>query len=601
MHNHSAEKHLSWVAILKPYLKPFYRTIILAMVFMIIDSFLTALRPWPLKVIIDKVLNGHNIKIPFIADWINNSALSSMSILYVACIAMLVIAIGTGTFSYLFTRLMGNFSQRFIFNLKIDTFHHLQGLSLHFHTQKRLGDIMTRLTSDIDSLQVLTAKGAMLFLTNFFLMFSRLVMMFWLNWRFSLIACAVLPLLFLMIWWHTTKIQSVSRVARASDGEMASIAQETLGSISIVKGLAQEKRQDQLFIKQGKKSLEGYMERVTHQARMAPIIDLLAAAGLTLVMFFGAKGVMAGNVTIGDMIVFFFYVSNFYSPLQAMSRQFGNFSNGIAGAERVAEVLAKDSYVKQNKNAKSAPRFTGQVEFKNVSFEYEQGQSVLKDISLTIKAGEHIAIIGATGAGKSTIASLLLRFYDPIKGSILIDGIDIREFSIDSLRNQIGLILQDSFLLAGTIRENITFGCKEIPEEAQIINAAKAAGAHEFINESPKGYDSHVSEGGANLSGGQRQRIAVARAIIRDVPILLLDEPTSKLDNIFEASVLETLKTRPHQPTVIMITHSLRAASMADTIVILENGKIVEYGSPEELGNNGEKFNKYIQAGIFVK
>ena len=547
------KKNTAWVIQLKPYLKPFYGTIALSVVFMAIDSFLTALRP------------------------------SSTTILYFACATMLLIAIGTGVFSYLYTRLMGNFSQRFIFNLKVDTFRHLQRLSIQFHTKKRLGDIMTRLTSDMDSMQSLTARGAM---------------MFWLNWRYSLIACSVLPFLFVIIWWHTSKIKSSSKIARASDGEMASIAQETLGSIRIVKGLAQENRQDQLFITQGKKSLSEYMERVTHQARMAPVIDFLAAVGLTLVMFYGAKGVLAGNVTIGDMIVFFFYVSNFYSPLRAMSLQFGNFSNGIAGAERVADILAKETDVKLKQVSKKAPHFNGQVEFKNVFFEYEPGNNVLHDVSLTIKQGEHIAIIGDTGAGKSTLASLLLRFYDPVKGEVLIDGNDIRGYSLESLRTQIGLILQDSLLLSGTIRDNITFGCSKKPEEAQIIDAAKAAQAHEFIHELPLGYDSYVTEGGANLSGGQRQRIAIARAIIRNVPILLLDEPTSNLDNMFEASVLETLRNIHHKPTVIMITHSLRAASMADTIAVIENGKITEYGSPQELGNNGEKFKKYIQAGL---
>jgi len=598
MHQQKDKRKLSWVAILGPYLKPFYGTIVLAIVFMIIDSFLTALRPWPLKVIIDKVLNGQTIKIPVIADWINNSPSGSTSILYAACLAMLVIAIGTGAFSYLFTRLMGNFSQRFIFNLKVNTFSHLQRLSLQFHTQKRLGDIMTRLTSDISSIQLLTSQGALLFLTNFFLIISRLVMMFWLNWQYSLIACSVLPFLFLAIGWHTVKIRSASRVARASDGEMASIAQETLGSIRMVKGLAQENRQDQLFTKQGRKSLEEYVERVGHQARMAPIIDILAALGITLVMFYGAKGVMSGEVTIGDMIVFFFYVSNFYSPLRAMSRQFGNFSKGIAGAERVAEILSEDSFIEQNKKGGKAPRFNGQVEYRNVSFEYESGQLVLKRISLLITRGEHIAVIGATGTGKSTFASLLLRFYDPTEGSILVDGKDIRQYSPESLRQQIGLILQETYLLSGTVRENIIFGCKTIPDEEQIMNAAKAAHAHEFIMELPESYDSHISEQGANLSGGQRQRIAIARAIIREDPILLLDEPTSNLDSVSEVSVIEALNNIPHRPTIIMVTHSLRAAQMADTIAVLENGEIIEYGKPGELGSNGKIFQKYIRAGL---
>lgn len=599
MERQRKKQKLFWLKVLKPYLKPFYGTIALAVVFMIIDSLLTALRPWPLKIIVDKVLNGQDIKIPIIANQINNNSLDSLTVLYIACLSMFAIAVGTGTFSYFFTRLMGNFSQRFLLNIKADTFRHLQRLSLQFHTQKRLGDIMTRLTSDINSIQVLTARGAMLFLTNFFLIFSRLVMMFWLNWQYSLIACSVLPFLFLAISWHTVKIKSASKNARSSDGEMASIAQETLSSIRMVKGLAQENRQDRLFLKQGQKSLREYTKRVNHQARMAPIIDILAAAGLALVMYYGAKGVMAGKMTVGDMIVFFFYVSNFYSPLRAMSRQFGNFSNGITGAERVAEILDEDSFVEQNNKGAKAPRFNGQVEYKNVSFEYKPGQKVLKGISLMIQPGEHIAIIGPTGSGKSTLASLLMRFYDPTEGSILIDGQDIRQYNPESLRKQIGLILQETYLLSGTVKENIIFGCNTMPSMEQIVNAAKTARIHEFIMDLPNAYESHISEQGANLSGGQRQRIAIARAIIREDPILLLDEPTSNLDSISEASVMETLKNIHHRPTIIMVTHSIRSALRADTIAVLENGEIKEYANLKKEGQNGEKLKKYIKAGFF--
>lgn len=587
-----------WFKILKPHVRPFYGAIALAVLFITIDAFLTALRPWPMKVVIDKVINGSYTRVPFATDILNGGAFTGTEILYAACAAMILIAIGTGIFSFLFTRLVGSISQRFIIQLRIATFRHIQRLSLRFHTRSKLGDLMSRLTSDINSLQALTARGAMLFVSNFILIITRLIMMFWLNWQFTLIACSVLPFLFWTIWWYTGKIKSVSREARDSDGALASIAQDTLSSIRIVKGLAQENRQDKLYSHQGHRSLKEYLMRVTHQARMAPIIDMLAAIGLTLVMFIGAKGVMAGTVTVGDMIVFFFYVSNFYSPIRAMSRQFTSFSNGVAGAERVTEVLAEEIDTKDKLAGIIAPRFKGHIEFKNVSFDYDPGQSVIRDISLTIKPGEHIAIIGATGSGKSTLAGLLLRFFDPVTGQVLIDGNDIQKFTLNSLRNQIGLILQDLFLLSGTIRENIAFGGSDLVTDANIIAASKAAHAHEFIQKLPNGYDSIVSEGGANLSGGQCQRIAIARAIITDVPILLMDEPTSNLDTMFEATILDTLKTIAKAKTTIMITHSLLAAKMADKIVVIENGAIVEYGTPEDLGKNGSRFNKYIAAGL---
>jgi len=583
-----------------PYVKPYYGTISLAVVFMIADSLLTSLRPWPLKIIIDKVLNGQNIKIPLLSELINNTTLSNLTILYAACIAMILIAVGTGLFSYLFTMLIGNFSQRFIFTLKKITFNHLQRLSLQFHIKKRMGDIMSRLTSDIDSIQLLTSRSSMLFLTNFFLISSNLAIMFWLNWQYSLIACSVLPFLFFSIWWHTARIKSASRIARISDGEVASIAQETLGSIRIVKGLAQEDRQFRLFDKEAQKSLGEYLKRNSVQARMAPIVDILAALGLSLVMYYGAIGVMSGKMTIGDIIVFFFYVSNFYSPLRAMSRQFGNFSNGITGAERVAEILSNNSIVERPDKGIKAPPFKGKVEFRNIIFGYEPEQEVLKDVSFTIQPGEKVAIIGATGAGKSTLAGILLRFYDPLEGSVFIDGNDIKQYSLESLRQQIGLILQETYLFSGTIRENIIFGSNATPSFEKIIEAAKAAQAHDFIMALPDGYNSHVFEGGSNLSGGQRQRIAIARAIVRKVPILLLDEPTSNLDKVFEKSVLETLNNISYRPTLIMITHSLEATKMADTIIVVEDGRIVESGRPENLSANGTFFQKYISTGLIA-
>lgn len=583
-----------------PYVKPYYGTILLAVVFMIADSLLTSLRPWPLKIIIDKVLNGQNIRIPLIGGLINDTTLSNLTILYGACIAMILIAVGTGLFSYLFTLLTGNFSQRFVFSLRKITFNYLQRLSLQFHTKKRLGDIMSRLTSDINSIQLLTSRGGMLFLTNFFLIVSNLLIMFWMNWQYSLITCSVLPFLFFSIWWHTARIKTASRAARISDGEVASVAQETLSSIRIVKGLAQEDRQDRLFDKHAQKSLSEYMKRIGLQARMAPIIDVLAALGLSLVMYYGAKGVMSGKVTIGDITVFFFYVSNFYSPLRAMSRQFGNFSNGIAGAERVAEILSNNLMVEQTDKGVKAPPFKGKVEFRNITFGYEPGQVVLKNVSFTIQPGGKVAIIGATGAGKSTLAGMLLRFYDPLEGAVFIDGNNIKQYSLESLRQQIGLILQETYLFSGTISDNIIFGSNATPSFEEIIEAAKAAQAHDFITALPDGYNSHVFEGGANLSGGQRQRIAIARAIVRNVPILLLDEPTSNLDKVFEKSVLETLNNISYRPTIIMITHSLEAAKMADIIIVIENGRIVELGNPEKLSENGTFFQKYIRTGLVV-
>ena len=566
---------------LLPFLYPFRGRLVFAFAAMIVDALLTALRPWPLKIVIDRVIGGKDTRLPLIGDWVNAPERDPMIILYWACAATILIACGTGLFTYLFTRVMGNVSQLLIYTLRSHLFSRLQRLSLRYHTSNRLGDTMTRLTTDIDAIQMLLARGSLMFFSNVFLMLAMMVMMLWLNWQFTLIACSVSPVLLLAVWYHTRKIKRLSRQARDHDGELASMAQESLSAIHLVKGMAQEDSQHKKFTTQGQRSLGEYLSRVKFQARMAPIVDILAAVGLALVMFYGAKSVLQKTMTVGDVIVFFAYVTNFYAPMRAMARQAGGFAKATAGAERVAEVLQSELDVIEDPHAVPAPTFTGLIEFENVSFQYDD-QPVLCGLSLEVQAGETVAIVGPTGAGKSTLASLLLRLYDPVGGVVKIDGSDIRKFKSDSMRQQIGLVLQESVLLKGTLRDNILFGCPGATE-SEIQAAAKLALVNEFANKLPAGLNHNVSERGTSLSGGQRQRIAIARAILRNTPILLLDEPTSSLDVKSEALVLQALQAASDNRTTIMITHRLTAAKMADRIVVMENGRIVEQGTYADL------------------
>jgi ABC-type multidrug transport system fused ATPase/permease subunit len=322
---------------------------------------------------------------------------------------------------------------------------------------------------------------------------------------------------------------------------------------------------------------------------MAPIVDICAAVGLCLVMWFGAKSVRSGSLTTGDIVVFFAYVTNFFSPMRAMSRQAAAFAKAAAGADRVAEILVSNDEVREAPDAIEMPRSRGHIEFRNVSFEYERGQSVLDGLSLNIEAGEKVAILGTTGAGKSTLASLLLRLYDPREGNILVDGYDIRTLKLSSLRQQIGLVLQESLLFRGTLKENIAFGCPDA-DDRRIARAAKVAHVDEFASRLELGLNSTVDERGTSLSGGQRQRVAIARAILRDTPILVLDEPTCSLDNVSESIVLEALKSAADGRTTILITHRLTTARLADRIIVLEGGRIVEQGTFAELLDHGGRF-----------
>jgi ATP-binding cassette subfamily B protein len=582
---HSSTKQSAtsvWVQNFLPLLRPFRKPLAWASMAMIMDALLTVFRPWPLKVVIDRVLSQRPSRVPFVHAWLDYAPLSPLHILYGACATTLIIAVSTGVLTYYYIRTLGDIGQRFVFALRQNLFAHLQRLSLRFHDRQRTGDLITRLTSDIDAIQEMIANGIIVFGSNAFLLVGMLILMFWLNWQFALAALSVAPLLFWTVFRYSNRIKIAAGKARASTGVLASLAQETLASIRIVQGLAQEEQQDERFRVQSATSLQAYQEGIQYQARVWPIVDFLAATGLAVVMWYGATRVLAGVLSTGDVVIFFAYVTNLYAPMRQLARLSYMYNRASVGAERIAEVMTVRSEVVDRPRARAAVGLTGSIEFLRVSFEYEPGQEVLSQISLAITPGEKVAIVGATGAGKSTLVSLIPRLYDPSQGVVCIDGEDIRKYSVQSLREQISLVLQDALLFSGTIRENIAFG-RPSASEQEIRSAAVAANADEFIQRLPEGYDTSVAERGSTLSGGEKQRIAIARAILRDAPILILDEPTSSLDAASERLVMDALKRAAAGRTTLIIAHRLTTVQLANRIVVLERGRIVEEGRPREL------------------
>ncbi len=571
-----------WLPHFLPLLRPFRRQLWWAVLAIVVDASLTVFRPWPLKVVIDRVLSHRPTRVPFLSVWLDNTTLSRMHILYGACAATLLIALSTGLLTYWYTRTLGIVGQRFVFDLRCRLFAHMQRLSLRFHDTQRRGDLITRLTSDIQAIQDLISNGLIVLGSNAFLLIGILILMFWLNWQFAFVALAVAPLLFWTVFRYTHRIKVAAREARVSTGLLASLAQETLASIRIVQGLAQEEQQNDRFEAQSESSLRSYLEGVRYQARVAPLVDVFAAVGLALVMWFGATHVIEGHLTTGDMVVFFAYVTNLYSPMKALSRLSYVTSKASVGAERIADIMRVRSEVTDLQGAREVLQLKGEIEFRDVSFEYQSGQRVLSCINLRIAPGEKVAIVGATGAGKSTLVSLVPRLYDPSSGSVCIDGEDIRNYSVQSLRAQISLVLQDSLLFSGTIRENIAFGCPGASDK-EIIAAAVVANATEFIDLLPDGYEYLVAEGGTSLSGGQKQRIAIARAVLRASAILILDEPTSGLDASAERTVIDALERAARGRTTLIIAHRLTTVRLADRIIVLDKGRIVEEGSHQEL------------------
>ncbi len=571
-----------------PWLRSSRARLVWALVAVSADALLTVCRPWPLKVILDRILLGQQrrLRVPLIAPWLDGAMLSSSQLLYASCGASLFIAAGTGFFTYSFTQAMGEVGRHFALDLRRELFVHLQRLSLRFHDSHRTGDLTARLTSDVQAMQELVATAGIVFVSNALLLAGMVAMMLWLDWRYALVSLSTAPLLLWTVVRYTHRIKVATREARRSDGLLASLAHETFASIRVVQGLAREQLQTDRFEAQSRSSLVAYLDGVRYQARIAPLVDVLAGTGAALVMWYGCRGVARGALTAGDVVVFFAYVTNLYAPMRAMARLSYALSRATVGAERVAEVLAVPHGVVNRRDAIAAPSLRGHIELRRVSFAYEQGQSVLRGLDFQVQAGERVAIVGASGAGKSTLVSLIPRLYDPTAGEVFIDGRDIREYDLQSLREQIGIVLQDSLLFSGSIYDNIAFG-RETATEQDVIAAARTAGIHDFIQALPRSYQTAVGERGVTLSGGQRQRIAMARTIVRDAPILILDEPTSGLDAATERRILETLEQIVADRTTLIIAHRLSTVRLAHRIVVLEQGAVVEQGTHDELIGRG--------------
>src|SRR5438046_3297114 len=439
-----------WIRHFLPLLRPFRKQLFLAVSAMVLDAAISVFRPWPLKVVIDGVLSHKPSRVPLLRAWLDTAPLSRTELLYGACAATLLIAIITGSLTYYITWAMGDLAQSFVFAMRLDLFAHLQRLSLRFHDHQRTGDLTTRLTSDTQAIQEMIANGITVLGTNGCLLAGRRVRMFWLNWRFALVSLSVPPLLFWTVFRYKRRIKAASRRARASTGQLASLAQETLASIRIVQGLSQEEQQDERFQERSERHHQANLDVVRYQARVVPPVEVFAAIGITIVMWYGATRVLAGELTTGDVVLFFAYITSLYNPMKGLARSSYLFSKASVGAERISEVMSVRSGVTDREGAWAFSRWRAATEFRNVAFAYETGRTVLSQIDLAIAPGEKVAIVGATGAGKSTLVSLIPRFYDPTHGEVRIDGEDIRNYSLRSLREQLSLVLQYQLLFSST-------------------------------------------------------------------------------------------------------------------------------------------------------
>ncbi len=582
--------HLNIIDLIRPHSK----SLIIGLIAVLGESAANVLEPWPIKIVLDNVLRSKPIH-----GWLNRFIQSTVgqdriAILKFAAAAVIAIAILDAVCSYTEKYLTTSIGQWVVHDLRRTLYAHIQRLSLAYHDQKQTGDLITRVTSDIDAIQSFIASGLLGVLINCLTLVGMVGMMFYINWRFTLVALSVAPVLFMVVYTYTRRIKKASREVRKKEGEIVSVVQEVLSSIRVVKAFAREDYEQRRLEEESLESVEIALRARSLKAKLSPLVQIIVAVGTCLVLWFGATMVLAGTLSAGSLIAFILYLSKMYKPMQELSKMTDTYSKAAVGYERIREVLETDRTLNDLPGARVAPHFKGKIEFEHVYFSYNREQPILKDINLTIKPSQLAALVGPTGAGKTTIISLIARFYDPESGSVKIDGWDVRRFRQRSLRQQISFVLQENILFHAPVWQNIAYGKPEATR-AEILRAAQLANADEFIAEMPQGYDTMIGERGVTLSGGQRQRIAIARAIIRDTPLLLMDEPTSDLDSASEKLVFEALDRLMAGKTSIVIAHRLATVRRADVIFVVEDGAIVERGRHEQLLQSGGLYSELYE------
>jgi ATP-binding cassette, subfamily B, bacterial len=571
---------------LRGLLRPYWKLVVLALAAMFFESGADLLEPWPLKIILDYIV-GSKKPPAWLAAWIVSDG-SRLTLLNAAIAAVMGIAIIGAISSYTERYLSTTIGKRVGFDLRHALYHHVQRLSLSFYEHRQTGDMVVRLTADIDAIEEFITTAVLGIVLDVVTLVGMILVMFYLDWRFSLIGLSVAPILFFVVFHFMRRIKEAARDVKKKQSELASVVQESIASARVVKAFAREDFEERRVDRQSLASVNATLRARSVRAKLAPLVDLVVAAGTCLVLYFGVRFVLSGQITAGALVVYVLYLGKMYKPIKDLSKTSDTFSKASVAFERVGEILSAERQVTDRPGARVAPRFEGQIVFDRVTFGYGPSETVLKEATLFVEPNQRAALVGATGSGKSTLIALIPRLYDVLGGSVQVDGRDVRDYTLQSLREQVSFVLQDPVLFRSSIAQNIAYG-RPGATERDIIRASKLAHAHDFIARMPQGYDTVLGERGETLSGGQRQRISIARALIRDTPILLLDEPSASLDSESEELIFEGLATLLDGRTSITIAHRLATVRRADVIFVLDQGAIVEAGTHDSLlARNGQ-------------
>ena len=559
-----------------PYLRPYRGPFVIAFVEALLLSGLELLKPWPLKVIIDNVLGGTPLGWEFLSGW------PQETLLLVACVAIVVIYLLSAAISLHNNYTTIRVGQAMVHDIRGDLNSHLQRLSLAFHSRRQVGDLLYRVTGDTYAIQTLTMNGLFSVLKASLLLCGIFAVTVQFDWLLTLLAISVCPALLVVISVLEARVSSAAVAARQQESVVYSLVQRAMSSIRVIQAFAKEEEEHRRFMAASQASLGANLRLYTLQISYEGVIGLVTAIGTALVVWVGARQVLSGALTVGALVVFASYLASLYGPINSIVLTYGGVQAARAGLERVFEILDAETAMAEGERVFPPEGAQGDVAFDAVSFHYAPGQPVLQGVELHARKGQRIAFVGHTGAGKSTLVSLLPRFYDPQVGRVLLDGIDVREFRLKELRRQIAMVLQPPLVFQVTIREFIAYSRPDARLD-EVMSTSRIARVHYFIEQLPQGYDTILGEQGATLSEGEKQRLTIARAILLKAPILILDEPTSAVDAETEASILEGLEQLLAGKTTFIIAHRLSTVREAELIVVVHEGRIVERGTFTEL------------------
>jgi ABC-type multidrug transport system fused ATPase/permease subunit len=576
------EQRRGMMGLIRELLRPYRGSLAIILLAMVVQSTMTLAAPWPLKIILDNVVVGRKLD-PWLAAVLKPLLAHGhrAHLAEVAALAVVLIAVFNAVASYVANYFTESVGQWVANDLRMRTYHHLQYLSLRYYDTHQSGVLLSTITADVLTIQNFASSATLGIVVDMITILGMLVIMFCLNWDFTLIAVGVTPIMLLLASRFKKAVKKSTHEVRKQQSNIVAVVQQDLESIRVVTAFGRQELEQEALAAVSRATVAAALKARQVKALLSPIVSILVSLCIGFVLWRGSLLILVGWMTPGELTVFLSYLASFFKPVKDLASMNNSIAQTAVAVERIRTILDADAILPEKSDAREQP-IHGEIVFDHVAFAYDESCPVLRDVSFTVQRGQMIGVVGPTGGGKSTIMSLIPRFYDPSAGKVLVDGIDVRDYRLQALRDQIGYVLQETVLFRGTVRDNIAYGRAGATDE-EIIEAAKLANADEFIARMPNGYQTFVGDRGDTLSGGQRQRIGIARAIIRNNPILILDEPTAALDSESERLVIEALERLMKGRTVLTIAHRLSTIRDADKIIVLKAGVVAEQGTHDQL------------------